>query len=270
MVTATGMALGGSAPPETAKVTVKVKPGPPPCGIAVTVSPNPLTETGQSEVHAVVQVEACPSFAGDTVNIDTSQLANSCDTVSFGTLQPGVHPLTNSIQVVLDDDGNVTVSLTGYNCAPGTSVIEADLVAAPYLTATTTLDALPPSPTTAGVVGYPANEVETGDTTASGTSDVYAVFYVETDPVYAETQVEISSAELASRCLGGVTWTSNQGTSTGATATAILDDDGNAVFAFSGAECAAGTSTVIADVLAGTHLTYTSTYTIQPPMVTPS
>jgi hypothetical protein len=266
--TGTDVLTSKAAPREKAHVSVTVTI--PVCGLAVTVSPNPLIETGQSEVHAVVQVEACPSFAGDIVNIDTSQLATSCATVSFGTLQPGIHPLTNSIQVVLDDDGNVTVSLTGFNCAPGSSVIEADLVAAPYLTAVTTLDALPPSPTTAGVVGYPANEVETGDTTASGTSDVYAVFYVETDPVYAETTVEISSAQLASRCLGGVTWTSNQGTFTGATATATLDDDGNAVFAFSGASCAAGTSTVIADVLAGTHLTYTSTYTIQPPMVTPS
>ena len=259
---------GKAAPREKAhvKVTVTI----PVCGLAVTVSPNPLVETGQSEVHAVVQVEACPSFAGDKVNIDTSQLATSCATVAFGTLQPGTHPATDSIQVVLDDDGNVTVSLTGFNCAPGSSVIEADLTAAPYLTALTTLIAQPPIVTPTGVVGYPANEVETGDTTASGHSDVYAVFYVETDPVYAETTVEISSAQLAGRCLGGVTWTSNQGTFTGATATATLDDDGNAVFAFSGASCAAGTSTVIADVLAGTHVTYTSTYTIQPPMVTPS
>ncbi|HXQ43585.1 MAG TPA: Ig-like domain repeat protein, partial [Acidimicrobiales bacterium] len=269
-VKATGTAGGGPAPNETAKVTVKVKPGPPPCGISITVSPNPLVETGQSEVHAVVQVEACPSFAGDPVNIDSSQLTDSCATVAFGTLQPGTHSPTNSIQVVLDDDGNVTVSLTGFDCAPGSSVIEADLVKAPFLTAVTTLVAQAPNVTPVGVVGYPANEVETGDTPASGTSDVYAVFYVETDPVYAETTAEISSAQLASRCAGGVTWTSNQGTSTGATATATLDDDGNAVFAFAGASCAPGTSTVIAEILAGGHTTYTSTYTTQPPMVTPS
>jgi len=268
--TGTSVVSRDPAPTERAKATVKVKPGPPPCGIAVTVSPNPLVETGDSDVLAVVQVEACPSFAGDTVNIDSSQLVDSCATVSFGTLQPGVHPLANSIQVVLDDDGNATVTLTGTDCTPGPSLVEADLVDAPYLTATTTLSVLPPNVTPSGVVGYPANEVETGDTTASGFSDVYAVFYVETDPVYAETTAEISSAQLASRCLGGVTWTSNQGASTGSTATATIDNDGNAVFTFTGASCAPGTSTVIADILAGAHTTYSSNYTVDPPTVTPS
>ena len=119
-----------------------------------------------------------------------------------------------------------------------------------------------------GVTGYPANEVETGDSTATGISDVYAVFYVETDPTYAETTVDITSTQLLSSCLGGVTWTSNLGTSTGATAAATFDNDGNAVFAFTGSQCAPGTSTVIADVLAGSHSTYSTTYTVLPPAVT--
>jgi hypothetical protein len=55
-------------------------------------------------------------------------------------------------------------------------------------------------PTTSGTVSN--GEVETGDTTASGDSDVYAVFYVETDPVLAEPQVEINSTELEDRCIG--------------------------------------------------------------------
>jgi hypothetical protein len=54
----------------------------------------------------------------------------------------------------------------------------------------------------------------------------------------------------------------------GAAATGILDDDGNAVFLFFGASCAAGTSDVVADVLAGTHPTYTTTFTIVPPVPT--
>jgi uncharacterized repeat protein (TIGR01451 family) len=268
--TGTSVVSGDPAPTEKAKATVKVKPGPPPCGISVSISPNPVVETGDSDVRAIVQVEACASYAGDLVNIDSQQLTNSCTSVAFGTLQPGVHPLANSIQVVLDDDGNATVTLTGTDCTPGPSLVEADLVNAPYLTATTTLTVLPPNVTPSGVVGYPANEVETGDTTASGFSDVYAVFYVETDPVYAETTAEISSAQLAGRCLGGVTWTSNQGTSTGSTATATIDNDGNAVFTLTGASCAPGTSTVIADILAGAHTTYSSNYTVDPPTVTPS
>jgi hypothetical protein len=257
------------APAETAKATVKVSPAAG-CGLAVTVSPNPLVETGTSQVDAVVQVEACAIFAGDTVNIVSQQLGVSCSAVVFSSLQPGAVAGLNSIQVTLDNDGNVTVMLTGSDCAPGSSLIEADLVHAPYLTATTTLVATPPAVTTSGVFGFPPNEVETGDTTASGFSDVYSVFYVETDPVYAETTVQITSPELASRCLGGVTWTSNQGTFTGDSATATIDNDGNAVFEFKGASCASGTSTVTADVTGGAHTTYTTTYTILPPQVTPS
>jgi hypothetical protein len=260
-----------AAPLETASASLVVRPAVMPCGILVTVSPNPLLETGQSEVHAVVQVEACPSYAGDTVTINSSQLASSCGgTITFGSLQPGAVATKNGIQVVLDDDGNATVSLTGTNCAPGTSVIEASMTDAPYLTSLTKLTALPPSVSPSGVVGYPADEVETGDTTASGNSDVYGVFYVETNPVYAEDTVEIDSAQLTARCGGGVTWTSNQGIFTGATALATLDDDGNAVITFTGASCAAGTSAVIADVLAGTHPTYTTNYTIVAPEPTPS
>jgi hypothetical protein len=265
----TDQATNKAAPVELAQVSVKVKPATG-CGLSVTVSPNPLVETGVSEVHAVVQVEACASFAGDTVNIVSQQLGLSCTSITFGSLQPGAVAGLNSIQVTLDNDGNVTVSLTGIDCAPGTSLVEADLVQSPYLTADTNLIIEPPSVTKPGVVGFPPNEVETGDTPASGTSDVYSVFYVETDPVYAETTVEITSPELFSRCLGGVTWTTNQGTFHGATATATLDNDGNAVFAFTGASCASGTSTVTADVLSGGHTTYTSNYTVLPPMVTPS
>ena len=84
----TDQATMKAAPVETAMASVKVKPvtG---CGLSVTVSPDPLVETGMSEVHAVVQVEACASFAGDTVNIVSQQLGESCTAISFGSLQPG-------------------------------------------------------------------------------------------------------------------------------------------------------------------------------------
>src|ERR1700722_12779711 len=62
--------------------------GGPPVQITVEVDPNPLVETGQSEVHAVVQVETLPNFAGDTVNIDSSQLDASCHNgITFETIQ---------------------------------------------------------------------------------------------------------------------------------------------------------------------------------------
>ena len=55
---------------------------------------------------------------------------------------------------------------------------------------------------------------------------------------------------------------------TGPKVNTFLDDDGNAVFVFGGVSCAAGTSEVIADVLAGTHQTYVSEFTVLPPAPT--
>ncbi|HVC72067.1 MAG TPA: hypothetical protein VNC61_17575 [Acidimicrobiales bacterium] len=266
--------------------------------ITVQVDPQPLVETGQSEVHAVVQVESLPSFAGDTVNIDSSQLAASCTSMDFESLQePGgapqtvppsvfVHPWR--IDVVLDDDGNATVVMDGFDCAPGSDVIEADLEVAPFLTALTTLTVRPPVVTPEGISVNPRfgglnQELETGDTSTSGDSDIYAVFYVETNPVYAEQTVEIGSAQLEGRCIGGWVWSAGntiagigagpgvnspvagQGVNTNPEVATILDDDGNAVFIFEGASCAAGSSEVIADVEAGNHPTYVTDFSVLPP-----
>jgi hypothetical protein len=140
--------------------------------ITVTADPNPLVETGASTVNAVIQVEADPSLAGDIVDIASSQLAAACGgTISFGSLQPGAAVSPDSIGVALDDDGNVTVTVSGTNCAPGPNVIEADLTVAPYATALTTLTTLPPNTTDPGVTGAPADEVETND--AGGTAAAY-------------------------------------------------------------------------------------------------
>ncbi|HVC69475.1 MAG TPA: hypothetical protein VNC61_04325 [Acidimicrobiales bacterium] len=260
-----------------------------PAPITIQIDPNPVLETGTSSVVAVIQVETSPSFAGDLVNITSSQFFASCaGSPGFDTFfkVPG---RPDSIQVPLDNDGNATVFMGGFDCAPGPSVIEADLVAAPYYTVLATLNVSPPVVTPPGVFGYPTSsgtvpggEVETADTGALlGGSYVYAVFFVETNPVYAEQTVEISSAQLQARC--GTQWFfgSFDGPGHGsdgagsvlspispATATATLDDDGNAEFYFAGASCAAGTSEVIADVMAGTHPTYTTTFTVLPPAPT--
>jgi hypothetical protein len=130
------------------------------------------------------------------------------------------------------------------------------------------------------VTGYPATsatvagEVATGNTASSGDSDVYAVFSVDADPVYAEEPVEIGSAQLESRCTGGWFWGGADGSLTGTGANAnpplqsTLDDDGTAVFLFMGTSCAPGSSQVIADVLAGTEPTYTTTFAVDAPTPT--
>ena len=211
----------------------------------------------------MIQVETSPTLAGDQVAITSSQLVASC----LGTVKIFNAEGTN---FVLDDDGNVTVVVEGTDCAPGTSIVEADLEEAPYYTALTSIMATPPVVTTPGVVPFPDHEVETGDSAASGYSNVYAVFYVETNPVYAEQTVSIASPELEERCEAGWTWIPGNGgpVVTGPTPTdptTTLDDDGNAQFTFMGSSCAAGVSSVIADIDAGTHQTYVTTYTILAP-----
>jgi hypothetical protein len=114
------------------------------------------------------------------------------------------------------------------------------------------------SPPASSITVSPNPVVETGG------SDVYAVVTVATDPAYAEQTEEIVSA-LDNRCGQGVTWITDRGSFSGSTATATIDDDGNATFTVLGASCAAGDVPVIAEVEAGTDPTYTTSFTIDAP-----
>jgi hypothetical protein len=126
-----------------------------------------------------------------------------------------------------------------------------------------------------------------------GASDVYIVFYVEAPPVYAEQFVTITSDQLTARCGLGYVWEDSAGLSTtaallaapgtagpttaaftattstthGIVVSTTIDNDGNAVFIFKGSSCAAGKSTVIADVQNGGP-TLSTLYNILPPQVT--
>jgi hypothetical protein len=243
--------------------------------ILVTVSPNPLIETGVSEIHAVVQVEAREVYGGMSVDIESQQLEFACsavyfaqnsgvsESVSFGRDEPAV--------VTLDNDGNATVELDAYGCPAEHYLLEADLVTAPYYTATTILKVKGPVKTPNGLVGYPNREVETGDGTLTG-SNVYAVFYVEMPAVYAEAPVGISSTQLQGRCLSGFEWSAgNTGypptRSTIGGVSTFLDNAGNAVFVFEGISCAAGTSTVTAVLGSGAY-SVTGKYVIDTPRPT--
>jgi hypothetical protein len=250
------------------------------------------TSTPQITVSAVfapvIQVEANPAFAGDPVTISSSQLFASCNglvffSVATGTLVPTV---ANTVTVILDDDGNADVIVEGLgNCAPGDNTLDASLAVAPYYTALTDYVNSPETPTPPGVFGLPLpSEVETGDSLTSGDSDVYAAFALEAPPVYAEQNAFISDNELESSCGGGYFWIGVEGAQNGiegvgpvgpGVAQTILppvetsiDDDGNTGVLFLGISCAAATTTVIADVDAGDHPTYTSTFTVAPPQVT--
>jgi hypothetical protein len=110
--------------------------------------------------------------------------------------------------------------------------------------------------------------------------------------VYAEQLVTFTSDQLTARCgLGYAYFVAGAGGGnvdfaniapgsapdaqngpfatpvTGVVVETTIDNDGNAVFIFTGASCAAGKSTIIADVQAGGP-TYSSQYNILPPAVT--
>jgi hypothetical protein len=261
-----------------------------------------LVLTGQSEVHAVIEVEDV-SAADQTVMVYSPQLSAACGgTITFSDLQgvvatTSIAPVTstNEVELVLDDDGNANAVVSGTNCAPGKDIFEAAVVGAPYTSMPFTLIVSPPDTTPVGVTAAPPSEVETGDTTASGDSDVYAVFYVETDTVWAEQEAEIGDIQLESSCLGGWIWepgnttlvggktsynvsgdpnntTVGLKTTSGNEPYTTIDDDGNSVFVFMGISCAPDPgSTAIADVafnLPGNHPTYEGTFVVKHPQQT--
>jgi hypothetical protein len=114
------------------------------------------------------------------------------------------------------------------------------------------------SPSVLTLTVSPDPIVEVGD------SDVYAEFSVAVDPVYAGLTVDTASA-LNDRCRQGVTWTTNQGSFSGSTAAASIDDEGNATFEVLGVSCASGPLAVVADVEGGTNPTSALSVSIEPP-----
>jgi len=253
-----------------------------PPNIVVSVSPDPVQEVGTSEIDVVVQVEALAIFANQHVDISSQQLFLDCLSLTWrssasGTTSQIIGTGAGVTGVLLDNDGNATVELQGEDCAPGANLVEADLGAAPYTTATATLTASPPGVTKfPTITGAPNPEVETGDNApGNAESQVYANFLVEENPVYAEQIVDVTSAQLTNRCeLGTTLWSSTPGVGGGGTAigttgvTAVLDNDGNADVTFEGISCASGPSLVDGELVGGTHDTFTNNYVISPPAVT--
>ena len=271
---------------------------------SLTIVPNPLVETGQGEVHAVLEFSD-PTAAGQEITIESPSLTAACGgTITFSDLQgvasgTTITPVTsvNQVTLTLDSAGNADAVVSGVDCAPGSDIFDASLTLAPLTTETAILMVDPPVVTTAGITADPGTEVETGDTPASGDSDVYAVFYLEGDPVYAEQQAEISDVQLESSCQGGWIWEpgnttlvggKNSGNISGNPHNAgptppantagdepytTIDDDGNTVFTFMGISCAASSletppgSTVLGNIafnLPGNHPSYMGTFIVAP------
>jgi hypothetical protein len=274
-----GLSNGASAKPHPAATPQ----------ILIRCSPNPVVETGTSDVAVVCQVEANPSFAGKTVTISSTQLASRCTGVKL--LGAGGFIFTiSSATITLDNDGNTQVYFMNLDCAPGSALVTADVDSPPFATAVTKLVISPPQVTPAGVKAFPNPDVEVGDgapiapgsTLDNNPSEADFVFMVETNPVYAEQSVSLSSDQLAVRCGGGsdIFWftpttihgqfvppTPGQVFVNGGGTGVGLDNDGNAVFVWTLASCAAGKSVVIAEI-GGGGPTYSSQVAILPPAVT--
>jgi hypothetical protein len=251
--------------------------------IIVRVSSNPIVETSSSDVFAIIQIEANPGFANHSVTIASTQLSSHCshnpgNEVFYGhTAGAALSP--NSITVPLDNNGNVTVFVFARDCHPGSDLVEASLNTPPFATAVTRLILKPPQVTPPGVHAFPNPEVETSDggPGQGPASQVYFLFNVEADPVFAEQNVTIISNELTSRCGLGSQWVGVSGLaghfalfpggSTGDNFSSIADNDGNTAFVFIGSSCAAGKSTVIAEIL-NNGPTFSTQVNILPPAAT--
>ena len=228
-------------------------------------------------LSAVIQISTSAIYDGSRVVVSSPELQAACAAVSFETLQGGTPAAPTvgggSLPVVVDADGNVTVVVDGIGCIPGRYTV-LSAIPAFGVNASTVISVNPPQITFPyRFAGYPANEVETGNTTASGHSDVYTVFIISTSPAYAEDTATISAASLANHCKAGTRWESN-GTGSpfvnSATATATIDNDGNASFVFKGASCAGGKNKVTLTVATGgkRNPKYSTSYVIVPPAIT--
>jgi hypothetical protein len=121
-----------------------------------------------------------------------------------------------------------------------------------------------------GITPSPSSFVESGlgDTSSS----VAYTLTVECKPVFGEEPVTIWAQQLDNACHGTLSW--GGATLTGATdesATAILDDDGNATVTVAGGpSCAATRDLVTADLDVAPYTTATTHVVVAPPTQTPT
>jgi len=232
-----------------------------------------------SSVADVVEVECEEVYAEKEVTLTATELFDRCADLWWASPsefepEPGDPVSGPSFTVTLDNDGNATAVLFGGpSCAAGESLIAAHLDVAPFTTAVTSFEVLPPRPTEPGVKATPAKKVE-GETY----SDVATIVQVEFPPVFAEEPVNINAAQLYSRCHESPKLLFVEMTEFGPSIRAEeteevlgvkLDNDGNAfVVLIGGDSCAAGVSMIEASLEHAPYTTYTTEFEIVPPMPT--
>ncbi len=227
--------------------------------------------TAQAEVGDIIEVECDPILygTGSKIKVTASQLYSRCkNTVSWYVPNPFREAKGRGVTLELDADGNATVALlAGPGCAAGESLITAHEEEEPFESATTSFTVLPPHNTTPGVFALPTSQVED-----SGSSAVATI--IETEFAGgSEKKVHIGSEELFARCRVSphLRWVRmNHTVEAGSEVEGVeLDNNGNAfVIAIGDASCAEGTSLIEADLESKPFTTFTTNFTIDPPIPT--
>ncbi len=116
------------------------------------ITPVPASEVEDATYSGaafVFQVEFPSKYAENSVTVSSPQLSNRCGGhLTWYGAEQGVLGSGQSAVVTLDDNGNAfVVALAGPSCASGSSLVTADLDAAPFTTLHTHVKILPPQVT---------------------------------------------------------------------------------------------------------------------------
>ncbi len=224
-----------------------------------------------SSLADIIEVECEPVYAGKEVTISDNELYDQCKgELLWSNVLPFEPVKGSSFKVKLDNDGNaVAVLWGGPECAPGKSLIVADLEAAPNPTATTEFIAKPPAKTPTGVFAEPPRAVES-DTN----SDVATIVHVEFPPEFAEETVNIKTS-LYGHCKYApkLVWVGADGVEIASETNEIkglqLDNDGNAfVVLLAGESCHPGPAFIEASLEEAPYTTVTTEFEVEAPRPT--
>jgi len=128
-------------------------------GPTIVAAPNPEVETGDggpgdapSQVYVNFLIEENPVYAEGTVEVTSEQLTARCGLgtplwTSTGGTAVTSGATTIGTTAILDDDGNADITFEGLSCAPGPSLVQADLVGGTGDTFWTTFTISPPAVT---------------------------------------------------------------------------------------------------------------------------
>ena len=135
------------APYSTAVTQVQIAP---PADTEPSVSAFPATaveDSITSSVATIFEVEFPSVYSEHQVVISDAELYWGCTGHRITWILPNSTTFTygQSVTVTLDDNGNAfVVALAGPSCAPGTSLVQAELVGPPYTTLTSQFTVLSP------------------------------------------------------------------------------------------------------------------------------